>query len=143
MFASKTTNGFYDAAYHGDNMPIDVVEITAEYHAELLVGQSEGMVISWGDDGQPFLIAPPAIPLQIPQKVTMRQARLALHNADLLQSVEAAINAMPEPPQTAVRIEWDYASEVHRSSEFVGMIGALLELDEQALDNLFLKAVEL
>ena len=79
----------------------------------------------------------------VPARVTMRQARLALHAAGLLQSVEAAIDAMPEPPQTAARIEWDYASEVHRASEFVGMLGGAIGLDEQALDDLFLKAVEL
>ena len=142
MFASKSTGGFYDITIH-TTMPEDVVEITTEQYKELLSGQSDGKLITYGDDGFPLLSDRPPIPLQIPQKVTMRQARLALHAADLLQSVEAAINAMPEPPQTVARIEWDYASEVHRSSEFVGMLGAVLELDEQVLDNLFLKAVEL
>lgn len=80
---------------------------------------------------------------QVPYIVTMRQARLALHAAGLLQSVEAAINAMVEPDKTAARIEWDYASEVHRASEFVTLLGAALELDKQSLDDLFLKAREL
>lgn len=81
-----------------------------------------------------------AVTQGVPSRVTMRQARLALHAAGLLQSVEAAINAMPEPPQTAARIEWDYASEVHRASEFVGMLGTAIGLDEQGLDDLFLAA---
>ena len=59
MYASKSTRGFYDAAIHGDNMPADVVEITAEEHAALLDGQSAGLVIAWGDDGAPFLQQPP------------------------------------------------------------------------------------
>ncbi len=45
MFASKTPRGYYDAAIHGDNMPADVVEITAEQHAELIEGQSLGLTI--------------------------------------------------------------------------------------------------
>ena len=79
----------------------------------------------------------------IPDKVTMRQARLALHAAGLLSQVEVAIEALPEPNRTVARIEWDYASEVHRASEFVTLLGAELELDKQSLDDLFLKAREL
>ncbi|AUG04861.1 phage tail protein [Pseudomonas sp. 09C 129] len=40
-------------------IPDDAVEITSEYHAELLAGQSEGKVIAWGDDGIPGLADPP------------------------------------------------------------------------------------
>jgi len=40
-------------------IPEDAVEITSAYHAELLVGQSEGKVIAWGDDGHPVLVDPP------------------------------------------------------------------------------------
>lgn len=59
MFASKSNRGFYDAAIH-TVMPADVVEITAERHAELMAGQSEGKVIAWGDDGYPLLQDPAA-----------------------------------------------------------------------------------
>ena len=79
----------------------------------------------------------------VPVSVTMRQARLALHAAGLLGQVEAAIEALPEPPRIEARIEWDYASEVHRASEFVTLLGAALELNQQSLDDLFLKAREL
>lgn len=58
MFASKATHGFYDTAIH-DSMPDDVVEISAENHADLLAGQSEGKVIVWDDDGFPVLVDPP------------------------------------------------------------------------------------
>lgn len=88
-------------------------------------------------------LAPIAPAISVPSRVTMRQARLALHAAGLLSQVEAAINALPEPNRTVARIEWDYASEVHRASEFVTLLGAALELDKQSLDDLFLKAREL
>lgn len=58
MFASKTTRGFYDRAVHS-SMPDDVVEISAERHAELMMGQAVGKVISWGNDGFPVLADPP------------------------------------------------------------------------------------
>ncbi|KOY02192.1 tail fiber assembly protein [Pseudomonas nunensis] len=58
MFASKSTLGFYDVSIH-TYMPDDVIEISAEYHAELMAGQSVGKVITWGEDGYPVLIDPP------------------------------------------------------------------------------------
>lgn len=77
---------------------------------------------------------------QIPVSVTMRQARLALHADGLLQSVEGAIDAMPEPSRTTARIEWDYASRVERSSQFVAILGAAIGLDDAQMDELFMAA---
>lgn len=85
-------------------------------------------------------VAPPPV---VPQIVTMRQARLALLGAGLLEQVDAAINALTEPDKTAARIEWDYSSEVHRSKPFVQMLGAALGLTSQDLDNLFTQAAQL
>ena len=62
MFYSKSTGGFYDAAFHGENIPADAVEISAEVHAELLEGQSSGQQITADDNGYPVAITiePPA-----------------------------------------------------------------------------------
>lgn len=58
MFYSATTAGFYDRVIHGGNIPADAVEITSEEHAALLVGQSEGKIISADADGKPVLVTP-------------------------------------------------------------------------------------
>lgn len=89
-----------------------------------------------GTSVDPF-VAPPA---PVPQSVTMRQARRALHAAGMLGAIEAAINAMPEPNRTAARIEWDYSSEVQRHNAFVGVLASALGLDDAALDALFVAA---
>ena len=60
MFYAKSTGGFYDTAIHGDNIPADAVEITADEHAALLAGQSAGKRIAAGVDGRPALADPPA-----------------------------------------------------------------------------------
>jgi hypothetical protein len=58
MFAAKSTRGFYDVLIH-DYIPDDAVEISVEDHAALMAGQSQGLVIEWGDDGGlPVLVAP-------------------------------------------------------------------------------------
>lgn len=60
MFYSKSTGGFYSREIHGDNMPADAVEITAEKHAALLDGQSLGKRITTDSEGRPVLSDPPA-----------------------------------------------------------------------------------
>lgn len=60
MFYSKSTNGFYDRAIHGDSIPADAVEITAEEHAALLEGQSQGKLIQADAKGKPVLAESPA-----------------------------------------------------------------------------------
>lgn len=59
MFYAKSTNGFYDEAIHGDNIPTDAVEITTEEHATLLEGQSQGKLIQADANGRPVLVDPP------------------------------------------------------------------------------------
>lgn len=78
-------------------------------------------------------VAPPAPPVT---QVTMRQARLALLAAGLLDDVEA----MLAQADRAVQIEWEYATVVDRSSALVQAIGAALGLSEQHIDELFVDA---
>lgn len=86
---------------------------------------------------------PVPAPLVAPKVVTMRQARLALLGAGLLQQVDQAISALPEPQQSAARIEWDYSSEVHRDRAFVQQLGQALGLSDEQLDTLFIQAAAL
>ena len=79
----------------------------------------------------------------VPAAVTMRQARLALLGAGLLAGVKAAINALPSKQKEAAKIEWEYATDVQRSSGLVLMMGAALGLDDAALDALFVAAAAL
>ena len=41
-YYSPSKKGFYDKEFHGNNIPDDVIEITDQYHTELLEKQSEG-----------------------------------------------------------------------------------------------------
>ena len=59
MYFSAVTRGFYDTAIHGDNIPMDCVEITADYHAELLAAQSQGASIQSDENGYPVAVFPP------------------------------------------------------------------------------------
>jgi len=80
----------------------------------------------------PYVSPPPAPVTQ----VTMRQARLALLAAGLLDAVEAAV----AQADRAVQIEWEYATVVERTSPLVEAIGSGLGMDAEAIDNLFADA---
>lgn len=97
---------------------------------------SEGWEVRTGE----HYVPPPSA---IPQEVTMRQARLALHAAGKLPAVNAAIAALPDPPKTAALIEWEYSRTVRRDSRLVAMLGPALGLDSAALDAIFVAASKL
>ena len=80
---------------------------------------------------------------KVPQEVTMRQARLALHAAGLLEGVDAAIASLPEPDKTTAKIEWEYAQTVGRNSGLVPLLAATLGMAEEQIDQLFISAASL
>lgn len=61
MLYAKSTGGFYAVEIHGDNIPADAVEITAEEHAALLEDQSRGKVITADANGLPVAVAPASL----------------------------------------------------------------------------------
>lgn len=97
----------------------------------------------WRDGAAALIPETEPAPPVVPESVTMRQARLALLAAGKLTHVQTAIDALPEPQKTAARIEWEYSSAVNRNSEFVEVLGKLLGLDSDGIDNLFIAASKL
>ncbi len=73
----------------------------------------------------------------------MRQGRLALLQAGLLDAADAAIAAMPGVDGEAARIEWEYAHELRRDHPLVVSLGPALGLSEDQLDEMFSQAATL
>lgn len=88
-------------------------------------------------------VPPEPAPPYVPQSVTMRQARLALLGAGLLDDVEVAINGLPSPQKEAARIEWEYSQEVQRHNGFVSVLAPMLGMTEAQTDALFIGAATL
>lgn len=81
--------------------------------------------------------------LAVPASVTMRQARLALLGAGMLQTISAALNAMPGDEGESARIEWEYATQVDRHSPLVASMTAVMQTTDAAIDQLFIHAATL
>jgi len=130
-------------AYINNNLAIEVVESNPQI---LFVPHYAAQFIEVTDDcfGGYELVngqwQQPVIPVQIPQEVTMRQARLALLENGLLANVQPAINSLPEPDKTKAQIEWEYSNALQRENPFVATLGAALGLSSQDLDALFIQA---
>ena len=85
-----------------------------------------------------------APPPPVPDRVTMRQARLALLGAGLLDAVEPALAAIPDPVQRqGAEITWEYSTEVQRNNPLITALAAGLGLYDTDIDNLFRTAATL
>ena len=79
----------------------------------------------------------------VPEVATMRQARLALHRAGLLSTVDAAIAGLPEPGRTEAQIEWEYAQEWRRDWPVLVAAATSFGLTTEQIDQMFIAAVAL
>lgn len=93
---------------------------------------------------------PPALPeyvpevVAVPEVVTQRQARLALLQMGKLDEAEAALNGITDAAlRKAALIEWEFANEIRRDHPLIAQISAALNLTEQQIDQLFMRAKEI
>jgi hypothetical protein len=88
-----------------------------------------------------YVPPPPAPPPGVPSRITRRQGRLALLDADMLDAVEALM-ADPATPR-AVRITYEDATEWWRSDPMIASFAASLALTDEQVDDLFRLAATL
>lgn len=89
-------------------------------------------------DDHPDLLAYIAGPI-VPQSVTPLQARKALRQANLYDTVMAWIGQQSDEVQET----WEYALEIRRDNPIIADVAAALELTEQQVDDLFILAAGL
>ncbi|TEY00359.1 hypothetical protein [Campylobacter sp. US33a] len=73
---------------------------------------------------------------RIPRKITIRQAKLALLEAELLDDIEAMI----EKADKATKISWEYATDFERNNPLILKFQSELSLSNEIVDELFKKA---
>lgn len=80
-----------------------------------------------------------AYQMTVPTVVSMRQARVYLSRAGLLDAVTAQISALGGEAE----ITWEYSQEVQRSNPLIATLGGALGWDELQLDQMFIDASQL
>lgn len=76
----------------------------------------------------------------VPESVTMRQCRIALLDAGLLDAVQSSIATMPGTEGERARIDWEYALEVRRDWPLIAYMAGDLGLTDEQVDGLFMAA---
>jgi len=95
----------------------------------------------WVENGE---VSIKPIPPDIPQSVSMAQARKALAHRDLLDLVPECIAGIHDPIQRKdAEIDWEFETTVNRDSHLVYGLAGGLGLTDEKLDELFLYASKL
>lgn len=146
MYYSAATKGFYLPELHASAIPADVVEITSEAHAALMEAQAHGATIQPDANGHPVAVFPDpptaaeVLAAERARMVVSRfQARAALHNAGLLDDVEAAVAAA----DAFTKIAWADAVEFRRTSPTILTLAGAIGLNDAQLDDLFRAAAQI
>ena len=84
-------------------------------------------------------VPPAPAPIQVPQVITIRQAKLVLLAADLLDDVDVAAASSDR----ATQIEWEYATEVRRDWATLVAIQEAMGLSNKVVDDLFISGAAL
>ena len=121
-------------AYSGDQVALFRADV-AQYGGEI----DEALLAEIEAEWVPLPPPPPPIITS----VTMRQARLALHQQGLLTQVNNAVASMPGAQGGAARIEWEFSSTVERNRPLVQSLSVSLGLTSQQIDDLFALAATL
>lgn len=129
------------AIIEGDKI-VNIVETSEEFAVSngWIIAEGANIGDTW--DGEQFIPAPPAPPA-VPTEVTMRQARLALLSAGLLDAAQGVIDALPMPQRRAAQIEWEYALSVRRDHPLIALMISEGLATEAEVDGLFVAAAGL
>lgn len=96
---------------------------------EIYVEGSDVYVLTEGDMSRQ--------PNPVPQDVTADQARIALLEAGLLDTLNDYI---AQSTDDELKIRWEYGAKLQRSSTYIAAVAVALGLTDAQLDELFIRA---
>lgn len=77
----------------------------------------------------------------VPSEVTQRQAKEELIDIDLIDTIEAFLDAIPDPKQKRIGLNWYNNSQTFmRNNQFLNYVWTYLGKSQEELDTLFINA---
>jgi len=86
---------------------------------------------------------PTPVPAPAPQSIAAWRAKAILRIGGYLELVEAAIDALPEPPRALALDAWNGNAEISISSPTIALLAAALQWDESQAQDFFRQAAAL
>jgi hypothetical protein len=121
---------------------INIAESTPEFAASQGWINITGATIGGTWDGTTF-VPPPVLPPVVPKSISMSQARSVLISTNNLSTVITALNAMTGTEGELARSEFEYAQTVDRYRALTLQMQAVLNLTDEQMDDLFIRATAL
>lgn len=108
MFYSPSTGGFYSSEINGDDMPDDVIDISAETYAAVLAAQEAGKRIVPGADGSPVAAdpLPPTAEQLLQINTATRDRKMAVATARIAPLQDAVDLGIATPEEVAQLTAW-------------------------------------
>ena len=78
--------------------------------------------------------------IYVPQLVSLASFQCVMQFHELTQSIEAALNQLPEPNKTMALIYWNKGNFVERTSTTVAYIQSVLGKSDEEVDQYFIEA---
>ena len=119
-----------------ENNKIVNIAVADTYLAINWVQLQDGFGI--GDNYVNGVFSKEILPIQVPQTITPRQARLILLQYGLLDDIELLIK-----DNRTVQIWWEYSTDIQRNNEQLLEFAAITGLTDEQLDDMFIKASKL
>jgi hypothetical protein len=102
---------------------------------------SSGEVAYWGGSGWVHCATPPEPITPVPEKITTLQAELQLIEDGLVQAVNDAIDALPEPERSKASAKWHNSRYIYREDTLVDqLLMGGVGCTKQQVDNMFIQA---
>ena len=111
-----------------DSASIPIGKISASHTIEMVAGIPTRVLVL--EDA----------PVQSAAPLSARQFRLALIQAGILPSIQAAIDALEEPTRSWVTTEWEYSTEFDRDHPMVIGLSAQVGLTPEQVDTMWIWA---
>lgn len=128
------------AILDSSNMVINIILLDS---LDQLEGAVDGRGASIGDkyvDGV-FEKELPEEAVTVPSEVTQRQAKEELIDIDLIDTIEAFLDAIPDPKQKRIGLNWYNNSQTFmRNNPFLNYVWTALGKTQAELDTIFINA---
>lgn len=80
---------------------------------------------------------------RLPSVASPMRIRLALLEMGLLEQIQTHVESLEEPIKSKIYIMWEYSTEVRKNHPAIQKLAEQLNIDEDTLDQIFVKATEL